>query len=231
MTSDKWNARMVGVLYITATVAGLIGAMVSEPLQNASDLLAYVSANETQVLIGAIFSIILALAAAGIAIFMYPSLKKQNESIALGAVGFRIIENVFILVGVGNLLLLLKLSQEYVEAGDAPYFHTLGEVFLEGFYGQVQVTFAFGLGALMYYYLFYQSKLIPRWLSGWGLLAIALVLANGLFLMFGFYASFSALHILLDLPLAIQEMALAVWLIVKGFDSTALVSLNTKSDT
>ena len=70
------------------------------------------------------------------------------------------------------------------------------------------------LGAVMIYYLFYRSKLIPRWLSGWGLVGAVLYLAAPLFAMFGF-----ALE-LLEMPLAIQEMVLAIWLIVRGFDLT-----------
>jgi hypothetical protein len=81
----------------------------------------------------------------------------------------------------------------------------------------------FSLGALMIYYLFYQSKLIPRWLSVWGLIGAILYLAAGLFAIFS--VDFS---ILLEAPLALQEMVLAVWLIVKGFNPSAIASESVK---
>ncbi len=80
------------------------------------------------------------------------------------------------------------------------------------------LSMVFSLGALMIYYVFYQSKLIPRWLSGWGLIGSVLYLVVPLLSMFG-----SELAIL-TLPLALQEMVLAVWLIVKGFNPSAIAS-------
>jgi len=85
---------------------------------------------------------------------------------------------------------------------------------------------AFSLGALMYYYLLYQSKLIPRWLSGWGLVGVALGLAAYLNQFFSVSAS-SGIE-LGHIPIFLQEMVLAVWLIVKGFNSSAIASESTK---
>jgi hypothetical protein len=69
----------------------------------------------------------------------------------------------------------------------------------------------------MYYYIFYQSKLIPRWLSGLGIIGGILWLAGTLLTMFGFIDLYSTFQVVLFLPIALQEMILAVWLIVKGF--------------
>jgi len=226
MNTYKKTARIVGVLFITATVAGILsGVSVGSTLDTPVDL-AKVSANENQVIIGALFYFIMAAACASIAIPMYPILKKHNEALALGAVGFRIIEGVIWMVGVISLLLLVPLSQEFVQAGapDASYFQTLGELLLAGAdltRALVLGGFAFGLGALMYNYVFYQSKLVPRWLSVWGLIAATLVLTLNLFDMFGV---FSTITMLLHLPTFVGEMVLAVWLIVKGFNSSAIAS-------
>ena len=159
MNTSKKTARIVGVLFITATVAGFISAGFLGPILEASDYLAEVSANETSLLIGALFTFIMGFAGAGIAILMYPILKKHNEGMALGSVGFRIIEGVLFSVSAIFLLLLVPLSREFVQAGapDASYFQTLGELSIMGLnFGMVIGGLAFSLAALMYYYLFYQ---------------------------------------------------------------------------
>jgi hypothetical protein len=82
---------------------------------------------------------------------------------------------------------------------------------------------AFCLGALMYYIIFYQTKLVPRWLSGWGLVGVALLAIAALLVMFGVIAPLSTSQVVLALPIAVQEMALAVWLIFKGFNPKILM--------
>jgi len=234
MNSYRKNARIVGILLITATVAGILSAVFSGPILDAPDYLIKVSANENQVIIGALFVVIMAFACAGIAIWLYPVIRKHDEALALGSVGFRLIEGVFHIAVAVSMLSLLTLSQEYVKAGapDASYFQSLGTLLhaasdWAGMFGST----AFILGALMYYYIFYQSKLIPRWLSVWGLIGVPFWIAEILLSMFGFVDSFSTNAILLDLPIAINEMALAVWLIVKGFNPSAIASLSAKTDT
>lgn len=89
---------------------------------------------------------------------------------------------------------------------------------------QVFAAIAFSLGALMYYCIFYQSKLIPRWLSSWGFLGAALWLATALLSMFGQIGPFSTAKVLLAIPIAMNEMVLALWLIIKGFNPSAIAS-------
>jgi hypothetical protein len=230
LNTNKKAARIVGVLFITATVAGLIGGVILGPILEAPDYLAKVSANEDQVLIGALLLFIMGAAGASIAIPMYPILKKHNVSMALGSVGFRIIEGALFMVGVIWLLLLVILSQEYVQAGspDASYFQTSGELLVEGMnYSLLIGGLAFSLAALMYYYLLFQSKLIPRWLSLWGLIGVTLGLAAYLNQFFSASASSSGIDIG-HLPIFLQEMVFAVWLIVKGFNSSAFASGSAK---
>jgi hypothetical protein len=231
MNTNKKAARIVGVLFITATVAGFISGGFLGPILEAPDDLAKVSANENQVLIGALFLFIMAAAGASIAIPMYPILRKHNGGIALGSVGFRIIEGGLFMVGVIFLLLLVTLSQEFVKAGapDASNFQTSGKLLIGGMNFSLLIGgLAFSLGALMYYYLFYQSKLIPRWLSGWGLVGAALGLAAYLNQFFSASASASSGIELGHIPIFLQEMVFAVWLIVKGFNSSAIASESTK---
>ncbi|MHA2104102.1 MAG: DUF4386 domain-containing protein [Candidatus Hodarchaeales archaeon] len=230
MNSEILSARIVGVLFITATVAAIISGAFILPIIGASDYLTEVSANEIQVALGAIFYFIMAAAGAGIVIPMYPILKKYNEGMALGAVGFRIIEGTIFMVGVMCVLALVPLSQEYVQSGASidSYFQTVGELLLTGYtidHAVVPGVFAFSIGALMYYYIFYQTKLVPRWLSVWGLIGITLGIVNGLFDIFG--GIDEMISMLLDLPIFVNEMVLAVWLIVKGFNTSTFEQVNS----
>jgi hypothetical protein len=232
MNTSRKTARIVGALFITATGAAIVSGAFLLPILEAPDYLAKVSANESQVMIGALFYFIMAAAGAGIAIPMYPILRKHNEALALGAVAFRVIEGAIFMVGVVCVLALVTVSQEFVHAGapDASYFQTLGELLLAGYtvaQAVVPGVFAFSLGALMYYYIFHQSKLVPRWLSVWGLVGVTLGIVNGLYDMFGGTPN-ETISMLLDLPIFVQEMVLAVWLIVRGFNSSAIASLSAE---
>jgi hypothetical protein len=234
MNTNKKTAIIVGVLFITATVASVTGTAFTGSILDAPDYLVKISANENRVIVGALLAFIAAAASASIAIFLYPVLKKYNEGLALGSVGFRLIEGVFYIVAAIGLLSLLTLSQEFVKAGapDTSYFQTLGALILavRDSAGFVFGVIAFCLGALMYYYVFYQSKLIPRWLSGWGLVGATLCMVAGVLVMFRLIIPVSTIHIVLNLPIAVQEMVLAVWLIVKGFNSSAIASLSAKTE-
>jgi len=234
MNSDRKTAIIVGVLFIIATGAYMLGEILIGSILNAPDYLSNVSANENQVKIGALFVLIDCVAVVGIGVMMFPILRKHNEPIALGYAGFRIVECAIFIVSVIGTLSLLPLSQEFVKAGapDASYFQALGTSLLavREWAILVGLRIAFSVGALMFYYLLYQSKLIPRFLSVWGLIGATLILAAGLLDTFGPSHS-STITTLLDLPIWVQEMVLAVWLIVKGFNPSAIASGSAKTDT
>jgi len=221
MGSTRKIAMIVGVLFIVAMLLAmtnqyLLGLSISDP-----DYLATVSANENQVLIGVLLALTMTASVVGISIMMFPIFKKHSESLALGYVGVRVFEGFFDAVGAIIPLLLITLSQEFVNAGapDATYFQTLGALLIAvKDWTLVVVPIVFGLGALVFYYLSYQLKLIPRWLIVWGFIGAILVLAYGLLGMFG-----DSLFVL-ALPITVQEMVLAVWLIVKGFNPSAIAS-------
>lgn len=227
MNSNRKTALVAGVLFITATVAGLLSLPFLGSI-NASNYLVSVSANGNQVITGALLLFVGAAAAPSIAITLYPVLRRYREGLALGAVGFRLIEGVFYIVPVLCLLLLLTLSQEFVKAGapDSSYFQTLGLLLLAAYRvaGNVASLLAFSIGALLYYYIFYQTRLVPRWLSGWGLVGAMLTMVSTLLVMFRLIGPFSTFQIVLGLPILPQEMVLAVWLIVKGFNSSVIAS-------
>jgi len=229
MNASRKIAIFVGILYIIATVAGMLSLPFTEPALNAPDYLVQVSASENQVIVGALLELLLAVAVASIGFAVYPVLRKHNASIAIGYVGARVVEGVIFIFGVISLLTLLTLGQEFVKAGTpaASYFQTLGELLLAArdWAGHVVLDVAvFTLGALIFNYLLYQSKLIPRWLAGWGFVGALLYWAAGLLVMFAIIKPLATTHIVLQAPLGVQEMVFAVWLIVKGFNPKAIVS-------
>jgi hypothetical protein len=212
----------------------VLGRSLSQPILDAPDYLIKVSADGNQVIIGGLLSLLAGFACAGIAIGLYPVLKKHHEALALGSVGLRVIEGMLYVVGVVGLLSILTLGQEYVKAGasNPSLFQASGTSLLavRDWAGKLSII-VFTLGASMYYYVLYQSKLVPRWLSGWGFLGVALSLAAVLLAISGQITYFSTVFILLQLPIGVQEMVLAVWLIVKGFDPSAIASGSAKTAT
>jgi hypothetical protein len=226
--TNKKTARIVGVLFIIGTIAGMFSYVLTGPILGDPDYLVKVSAYEIQIIAGALCVLIMGLALAMVPVMMFPILKKYNEALALGYVVFRgALETVMYIILAIIWLFLIPVSQEYVKAGtpDASYFQTLGAVVLKGhdLIGPVQ-TIVFCLGALIFYYLLYQTKLIPRWLSGWGLIATIPYLAAGLLVLSGFFGPLSTSEVVLEFPLALQEMVMAVWLIVKGFNLSSTAS-------
>ncbi len=225
MNANKKTARFVGVLFIIATVAGIL-SVVCTGLLNTPDYLVNVAANGNQIILGALLVLIMGAAIAPIPVMLFPILKKHNEALALGYVVIRVLEVVTFIAIVISLLLLLTLSQEYIQAGapNASYNQTLGSLLLAAVDWINLITIiVFSLSALILNYIFYRSKLIPRWLSGWGLIGATLHLAGGLIGMFSFNQAD-----LLAAPIGLQEMVYAVWLIVRGFDSSAITSESAK---
>jgi hypothetical protein len=232
MNSEKKTAIIVGVLFIIGTVAGILSVVFTSSILNAPDYLMKVSANENKIIIGALFVLVMGFALAMVPVMMFPIFKKHNEALALGYVVFRgALETVTYIASVICWLFLLILSQEYVKAGapDASHFQTLGALLLKGNDSiSTILVIVFSLGALMLYYLFYQSKLIPRWISGWGFIAILLHLVTGFLILFHLQSPFSTINIVMNLPIFLQEMVMAVWLIVKGFNPSAIASGSVK---
>jgi hypothetical protein len=223
MNGGRKTAIITGILFIIATATTLLGDNLTGPIVGSSDYLVQIVAHKNLIVFGALLKIVAAAGSAGIAIALYPVLRKYNGGLALGSVGFRLIEGVFYIVGILGLLSLLSLSQEYASAGPqaASAFQVLGNLIsaIRVWAEFVLGVIAFCLGAAMYYYVMYQSRLVPRWLSAWGLAGLALLFSMTLLIAFGERISGpSGMQVLLALPIALQEMVLAVWLIVKGFN-------------
>lgn len=232
-STARKTAITVGVLYIVGTAAGVLSVVMTSPILDAPDYLTRVSANTNQVIVGALLVLTMGLALAMVPVMMFPIARKHSEVLALGYVVFRGgLETVTYIAAVISLLLLVPLSHAYVQsgAGDASSFQALGALLQEAKEISATTTeVVFPLGALMFYYVLYQAKLIPRWISGWGLTAGILWLAAGLLHMFALVSPGSTIQVVLSLPIGVQEMVMAVWLIVRGFDSSAVAALSAKT--
>ncbi len=222
MSSSRRIAIIVGVLFITGTVAGIASAVIAGPALSAPDYLSKIAANATPITLGALCVLTMGLALALVPVVIFPVLKKLNEVFALGYVVFRgALETFTYVIIVISWLLLLPLSREFIAAGvsSAAYFQTLGNSILRA--AEISATttsIIFPLGAMMLYVVFYQSKLIPRWISGWGIVAAVLTLVAGLTALFGINLN------MLKYVMLPQEMVMAVWLIVKGFNPSVITS-------
>jgi Domain of unknown function (DUF4386) len=228
MGTNRANAVAAGVLFIIATVADVISrAAFVQPVLSTPDYLARISAEENQFLLGAVLLLIGAVSAAGIAMALYPVLRRHSEGLALGSVGFRLIEGALYIGIVVCLLLLVALSRESANpGGPVPSAYAVPGALLmaaRDSLGEVAVL-AFGVGALMYYWVFYRSRLIPRWLSAWGLVAITSVMASGLLVMLRLAEPMSTTQLVMAAPIGLQEMVMAVWLIAKGFNPRAVAA-------
>jgi hypothetical protein len=230
MKTDKNIATIVGVLFIIGTVAGILSMVVTWGLLGGPDYLNQVASHASQVMLGALLVLVMGLALAMIPALMFSILKRQNEALAIGYVIFRGALETLTYIGVAICWLLLAVvARQHADAGaaDASQFASLGILLVKA---QDPIIIAvqnivFSLGALMLYYLMYQARLIPRWLSVWGIVAAVLYLAGGLIAMFS-----TNLGVLL-LPMLPQEMVMALWLIVKGYNPSITASMPAKVDT
>jgi len=130
-------------------------------------------------------------------------------------------------VGAIGALLLVTLSQQAASGKPplSPYFSTTGAL-LRALRDQTSLAavLAFYTGALMYYWIFFQTGLVPRWLSGWGLAGVILGFTAAMLVLFRVTGYMSALQVLFNVPIGVNEMVLAVWLIVRGFSPAARYS-------
>ena len=226
-------AIIAGVLWIIYTSLDFLSSLFTGSITSTNYLVS-VSENAGLVGTGALLLFIGGACASGIAISLYPVLKKFNAGLALGAVGFRISEGVLRFVAVCGYLLLITLSQQFVKAGapDSSYFQTLGALVYAGnrWVGNVASLLAFTIGALLIYIIFYRTKLVPRWLSGWGIVAAILGMLSCVLVLVGLIAPFGTEQIAIAIPMLPQEIVLGAWLIVKGFNPAVIASKSAQVD-
>ena len=225
MKTNRSSAILAGVLFIIAAAAAIIGVLLYNPILKDPAYIINTTPHETSVLWGAFFEIVTALAVIGTPLALYPVLKKYNERMALACIGFRLLEAAMILIGILSLLTIVTLNHEFskeINPDTAAYLIT-GKSLL-AFHDW---TFSFGpnilLGpsTLMTAYLLHQSKLVPRIISTLGLVGGPLISTCGILVVFGVFSQVSVWAGLLAIPVFLYEMSLAIWLLVKGFNSPA----------
>lgn len=225
-------ARLVGILFIMATVPFSISVMILQPVLDSSDFLVQISLEQDRVSIGVILELVNHIAIVCIAVLLYPILKTFSERLALGYVVARSVESVLFVIATMHLLTLIFVSQEFTAVGPSGAVHVqdLGSILLASHdWDRSPLAFiAFSIGAIILNYSLYRTKLVPRWVSIWGLLAAASILAARVMLLLGVDLSPSTVA-MLDGPIFLQEMVFAVWLIVKGFDQSALTTMPSRA--
>lgn len=219
MAARDVRARTAGVLLITATVASLVSTTFLGSLLSGSSVLAGVSQHQDRVLAAAFFQLLAAFTSAAIAVAFYPVLRPHAEGMALGAVGFRLVEGTFYALAAVGMLMLVALSGELSPGVAASAAGRTSGLLLRGLGDSAALAgiLAFYVGGTLYYLVFYRSRLIPRWLSVWGLLGTTLGAVAALLLLFRMIGTLSVIQVVLNVPIGVQELVLAVWLIWRGF--------------
>jgi hypothetical protein len=220
MNAHRRTATVVGVLFVMALVPFLIGQALYEPILSSPDYLDRIYGDRVTVVIGILLEFASALAIILIPVVLFPVLRKHSEILALAYVSFRLFEAVLLSVAQIFKLSLVNLGQGYLGSGgvDASYLQSVGSSLQSAIYwvdhdGLIYLI-VFVTGTLVLNAALYRSKLIPRWLSIWGLASAVAILAGSVM------ATFDVLLVLamvLVIPIGLQEQVMAVWLIVKGF--------------
>ncbi len=234
MESYRKNSMMAGILYLLGTVFGILSAIVGgevmsslvqgSPLTDV-DLLEIVSENTSGLVYGTFFILLMGISLVAMTVFLYPIFRKDSEELALGMLLFRgAMEGTWYFVTSIAFLGLVAIGFQVGNISDSS--HTL-EIMANTLYKFQDLMGPIGnimflIGASCLYVSFYRTKLIPQWLSVWGLIGVVPYMLYAVLHLFGKDSGFG---FALQMPLAIQELVMAFWLIIKGFNKDALKKL------
>ena len=213
MNSNRKTAIIVGVLIIISAVTYMIGGVFFTPIIKAPDYLTKLAPNATSVILGMFIELITGITVVFIPAMLFPIIKKYNEALAIGHIGFRIIEAVMIIVSEIILLSLLVLSQEYVKEGapDSSYFRTIAALLINvRFWNADMILISVGIAYLILFSILYKSKLVPRFISVWGIIGMIIVLGVVLIGIFrnspGTVYKFESNLAIISIPGALSEI-------------------------
>ena len=224
------TARVVGSLFLTATGAGMLSAVLLGPLDTLHTPQS-IAEGAQKTSAGAIVVLVMIGAIALIPPTLYPVLKEYGEGPALGYVAARILEAVLLTPAAIGPLIVVAIGTNQSDAAHLDTVRVVSRTY--DTWGNPASSIFFCLGAALLNYLLYRSRLVPRWIAGWALVAVVPYLAGACLVMFGVLTVSSAIYPLLLAPLALNEIVLAVWLLTKGFraPSSALISHVADADT
>jgi len=215
--STRRTARIAGVWWIATFVTSIPALLLYDPLLNDSNFILGTSA-ETRIQLGAFLEVGLVISGIATAVVMYPILKRQSQSIALGYVACRIVESCMIAVGIVSVLSVLTLRDDL--AAGAAGLGTVGQALVAVHDATFLLGPAFCAGfgnGLLLGYLMYKSGLVPRRMALIGLIGGPLALVTATAVLFGAWEQTSAAGFFFTLPEAVWELSLGIYLIVKGF--------------
>lgn len=195
----------------------VIGILSITPSVESDAYIKEVYPNRNQVLTSAFFQVLLVPVYVGFALILYPVLASHSKTLSIGFVGFRFMAATFQIVGVVSLPVLVFVCQKYTNTGLAVY-EPVGDLirWSRDLVNHLGVMLATGLGNVLFYTILYQHNMVPKWLSFWAFGGNALVMLAGVLIMFQLVEVVSITYGLMSIPLVVQEVVLATWLLKKG---------------
>lgn len=220
------TAAKVGTLYIIGTVAGCC-SVVAKPILDDPNYLGNVVGNPAPVIIGALLILTMGIALAMMSVCLYPVLRKHNPAVATGYVVFRgALETATYMITAFCWLISVALGRAAGQVGaDAAVLSAVSKALTDPRAGSAITMLFFIIGAVMLYSVLYRARLVPRWISVWGLVSAVSYFLSGMLVLFGAIGSGSDAECLMTMPMLLQEMVLAVWLIAKGFNKQAGITV------
>jgi len=228
MNKYRTTARIVGIVYLGGFIVSLSGNGLVQSILGASNPLATVSVNGMKLAIGATLWLMAVVGDAANGVLMFPVLKLHSERMAVGYLASRIVDAVFIAVMVLFILLQIPLGSVYLKAvaHDSIYLQDLSKVSVQASQYAYQIgMIAVGVAGSILCYNLYRAKLVPRLLALWGLVGYVLIFCGMLSEIMG-----SGLGLISSIPGGLWEIFIGVWLIVKGFNSSAIIFESAKTD-
>jgi hypothetical protein len=223
MKSQKLIARTFGIFFLLAFLSYGVGSSLTGSVTGAADSLSTINTNLVQLVVGVILmALVHTIVNIGLPVLMVPILKPFNKILSYGYLCAGITATVILIVGSILLLLYIPLGSMYdnADSTDLAHFETIGTLLTKGnFYAYQLGMTIWGLGGLMFCYLLYISKLVPRGLSIWGFLGYMVFISGTITEIFGY-----PIGVQLAIPGGLFEITLSIWLIIKGFKESELVT-------
>jgi hypothetical protein len=228
MSPLRKTALVTGVLFVITYITSIAAKFGFYPPLFEADYIVGGGA-DTRLLWGALCEVILVVANIGTAVALFPVLKRQSEGLALGFVTARVMECVFISVGILSVLTIVTLRQDFAGASgpEATALAPIGSalVTLQEWTFNLGPGFVVGVGnGLLLGYLMYRSRLVPRGMAWLGLVGGPLICLSGAAVIMGVIEAGSAWQAVATIPEFFWELSLGVYLIVKGFKPSPITA-------